>query len=99
MGRTNRLLSFSYDTDRIENDASNNTSLPRKRVYRAIALQRQGDTQTDPQTLILYDTERTENEAPNNSSLFRVFVAEGTYTSIPSRCVATKEGYTYKHTD
>jgi hypothetical protein len=28
---------LSYDSDNIENDASNNSSLPRERVYRAVA--------------------------------------------------------------
>jgi hypothetical protein len=31
VGRTNRL--FLYDKDRIENDASNSSSLPRERLY------------------------------------------------------------------
>jgi hypothetical protein len=38
LGRTNHLFS-SDDTDRIENDASNSSSLLRERVYRAFALQ------------------------------------------------------------
>jgi hypothetical protein len=58
-----------YDIDRIENDAYNNSSLPRGRVYQAVAYQRQGDTQTDPQTFLWYDMDRTENEASNYSSV------------------------------
>jgi hypothetical protein len=36
----------------IEHDDYNKSSLPRERVYRAIALQRYEDTQTHPQTLV-----------------------------------------------
>jgi hypothetical protein len=63
--------------DCTENDSSNNSSLPRERVYRAIALRRQGDKQAGPQTLLWKDTDRIENDKSNNSSLFRVFVATG----------------------
>jgi hypothetical protein len=38
LGRTNRLPSLD-DTDRTENDASNNSSLRRESVYQAVAEQ------------------------------------------------------------
>jgi hypothetical protein len=42
-----------------------------------------------------YDTDRTENSASNNSSIVRrVFVASVTF--LPSRCLATIRGYTYR---
>jgi hypothetical protein len=44
------LRSDGNDTDRVENDASNNSSLPREHVYRSVYLQRYGDTQIYPQT-------------------------------------------------
>jgi hypothetical protein len=41
-----------------------------------------------------YDTDRIENDASNNSIVARVFVAA--VKSLPSRCLATIGGYTYR---
>jgi hypothetical protein len=57
----------------MENDASNNSSLPRERVYRAIALERKKDTERDPHTLLCYHADRREKYASNDTLLFRVF--------------------------
>jgi hypothetical protein len=51
LGRTNLLLSPARHWPH-ENDASNNSSLPRENVYRTVAYQRWGDTQRDLQTLL-----------------------------------------------
>jgi hypothetical protein len=48
--------------DCIENDASNNSSLPQERVYLATLLQLQVDRQTDPQTVLWYHRGRREND-------------------------------------
>jgi hypothetical protein len=46
--------------------------------------------------LIWYDTDRIENDASKNSSIVRcVFVAAVTF--LPSHCLATIKGYTYRH--
>jgi hypothetical protein len=47
--KTNRLPTLTQN-DSIENDASKNYSLPRKRVNRAIVLQRYENSNTDTQT-------------------------------------------------
>jgi hypothetical protein len=45
-----------------------------------------------------YDMDRIKNGASNNSSIFAcVFVAALTY--LPSRCLSTIWGYTYRHKD
>jgi hypothetical protein len=55
------------------------------RVYRAIALQRQKDAQTDPQTLWYMD--RTEKGASYGTPFFRVLVAARKI--LPIHCLAT----------
>jgi hypothetical protein len=44
-----------------------------------------------------YDTDRIENYVFDNSIVACVFVTEVTF--LPSRCLATIQGYTYRHTD
>jgi hypothetical protein len=44
-----------------------------------------------------YGTDHIENDSSNNSSIACVFATAVTF--LPSRCLATKRGYTYRHTD
>jgi hypothetical protein len=47
-------------------------------------------------TFLWYDTDHTENDASDNSSIVAcVFIATG--TCLPSRCLVTMKGYTYRH--
>jgi hypothetical protein len=73
-------------TDRIENDASNSSSLPQERVYRIA---------DGPQIFLQYDTDRIENDASNNSFIGDCICCAG--TCLPSRCQVTIGGYTYRH--
>jgi hypothetical protein len=55
-----------------------------------------------------YDTGNIENDASNNSSIACVFVTRGNVSTeplpsndrgfLPSRCLVTIGGYTYRHT-
>jgi hypothetical protein len=51
LGKPNRLFSFKYDTDLVENEVPNNSSLQREQFCQVVTQQRYGDTQADPQTL------------------------------------------------
>jgi hypothetical protein len=55
-GKNYSLPFLWYDADRIEIDASSNSSLPWERVYRVIGWQRKGDSQEDSQSPLWYDT-------------------------------------------
>jgi hypothetical protein len=75
LGSLERLHSLHpRDSDGSENDCFNNSSLPQENDCRAVALQRQRDTQTHSQTLPWYDADRTENDAPNSTYLDLQFV-------------------------
>jgi hypothetical protein len=89
-GRTNHLLFLWHYTDHIENDAFNNSSLPRGKCLSTYCLVTIGGIYRPPQTLLSYHTDRIENDMSNNSSLFRAFVAAE--TCLPSHCLATIGG-------
>jgi hypothetical protein len=91
---------IAYDTDRIENDAPNNSSFTRKSLYASCYVATTEDTHTNPQT-----------HASNNSSIAEWFRCSGNVFTVPlpsnerrdtiypSLCLSTKGGYTYRHTD